>query len=73
MYRYRRRIRQFVIGGRWHFEEIEEIDGQQKAVEEMMAQEVCWELPAVEKPIEMWSPTDRYSKSSMNKELPPLP
>lgn len=72
-YNYRQRVRRFMTSTKWPFEEVEEIDGQQKVVEEMMAKEICWELPAVEKPIEMWSPINRYSRSSMNKMLPPLP
>ena len=55
---YRRRIRSLFTDNAWPFEEMDgegrvEADGGGKMELEMMANRVCWELPAFEKPVEL--------------------
>lgn len=61
---YRKRLRHFIVGGEWPSEEL---DGENIVRQEIMGKETIWELPALEKPIELdcpmdgWSSTDRSS------------
>lgn len=38
---------------------VQEIDVQERVVQEMGAKNICWELSAENKPVEMWSSTER--------------
>lgn len=42
---------------------VQEMGDQENFVEEMGAQNMCWELPAENKPVEMWTPTERSEGS----------
>ena len=56
---YRKRIRHFITGGEWPFQEM---DGDLKVQHEIMTRDICWELPVEEKPVELWSPDERDIK-----------
>ena len=56
---YRKRIRHFITGGEWPFQEM---DGDQKVQHEIMTRDICWELLVEEKPVELWSPDERDIK-----------
>lgn len=57
---YRQNIHRFVTGGESPFQEMDS----QRTVKEIMDTDVCWELPAEVKPVELWSPTDRQDRGS---------
>ena len=57
---YRKRLRHFIVGGEWPSEEL---DGENIVRQEIMDTETIWELPALEKPIELETPMDGWSST----------
>ncbi|KAL9125788.1 MAG: hypothetical protein Q9217_005056 [Psora testacea] len=73
---YRRRIHIFFTGEDLPVPEMDgmsfqEMDGKAKLEAEMMARNVCWELPAYEKPVELGSPSEHGIARGIKANDPP--